>query len=98
MHLFLLYLLNDSQTIRSMIHFSKPLLCLTLICGDWSDWSHFHLIMPVIRAGLSNGHYGHGPRVPCALGAQATGRKEKKAQSVFILSANSALVGKCYIQ
>ncbi len=24
-HLFLPYLLNDSQTIRSMIHFSKPL-------------------------------------------------------------------------
>ncbi len=38
-HLFLPYLLNDSQTIRSKIHFSKPLLCVTLICGDWSDWS-----------------------------------------------------------
>ncbi len=38
MHLFLPYLLNDSQTIRSTIHFSKPLLCMTLICGDWSDW------------------------------------------------------------
>ncbi len=40
MHLFLPYLLNDSQTILSMIHFSKPLLCM-LICGDWSDdcWS-----------------------------------------------------------
>ncbi len=37
--LFLPYLLNDSQTIRSTIHFSKPLLCVTLICGDWSDWS-----------------------------------------------------------
>ncbi len=36
MHLFLPYLLNDSQTIRSTIHFSKPLLCVTLICGDWS--------------------------------------------------------------
>ncbi len=35
MHLFLPYLLNDSQTIRSTIHFSKPLLCVTLICGDW---------------------------------------------------------------
>ncbi len=45
MHLFLPYLLNDSQTIRSMFHFSKPLLCETLICGDWS---HFHLILPVI--------------------------------------------------
>ncbi len=30
MHLFYL--------IRSTIHFSKPLLCVTLICGDWSDW------------------------------------------------------------
>ncbi len=39
MHLFLPYLLNDSQTIRSTINFSKPLLCVTLICGDWSDWS-----------------------------------------------------------
>ncbi len=27
MHLFLPYLLNDSQTIRSTINFSKPLLC-----------------------------------------------------------------------
>ncbi len=38
MHLFLPYLLNDSQTVRSTIHFSKPLLWVTLICGDWSDW------------------------------------------------------------
>ncbi len=45
MHLFLPYLLNDSQTIRSTIHLSKPLLCVTLICGDWS---HFHFIMPVM--------------------------------------------------
>ncbi len=36
MHLFLPYLLNDSQTIHSTIHFSKPLLCVTLICSDWS--------------------------------------------------------------
>ncbi len=48
MHLFLPYLLNDSQTIRSMIYFSKPLLCVMLICDDWSDWSHFHFIMPVM--------------------------------------------------
>ncbi len=35
--LFLLpYLLNDSQMIRSTIHFSKPLLCVMLICSDWS--------------------------------------------------------------
>uniref|UniRef100_A0A672RXF2 ATP-binding cassette sub-family B member 6 n=1 Tax=Sinocyclocheilus grahami TaxID=75366 RepID=A0A672RXF2_SINGR len=34
--------------IRSTINFSKPLLCVTLIFGDWSDWSHFHFIMPVI--------------------------------------------------
>ncbi len=39
MHLFLPYLLNDSETIRSTIHFPKPLLCVTLICADWSDWS-----------------------------------------------------------
>ncbi len=32
MHLFLHYLLNDSQTICSTIHFSKPLM----ICADWS--------------------------------------------------------------
>ncbi len=44
MHLFLPYLLNDFQTIRSTIHFSKP----KLICGDWSDWSCFHLILPVM--------------------------------------------------
>ncbi len=48
MHLFLPYLLNDSQMIRSTMNFSKPLLCVTLICGDWSDWSHFHFIMPVM--------------------------------------------------
>ncbi len=29
------YLLNDSQTIHSTIHFSKLLLCVTLICCDW---------------------------------------------------------------
>ncbi len=39
---------STSQTIRSTIHFSKPLLCVMLICGDWSDWSHFHCIMPVM--------------------------------------------------
>ncbi len=33
------YLLNDSQMIRSTINFSKPLLCVMLICGDWFDWS-----------------------------------------------------------
>ncbi len=33
---FLPYLLNDSQIIRSTMNFSKPLLCVTLICGDWS--------------------------------------------------------------
>ncbi len=38
MHLCLPYLLNDSQTIHSTIHFSKPLLCVTLICGDWFRW------------------------------------------------------------
>ncbi len=36
MHLFLAYLLRDSQTIHSMIHLSKPLLCVTLLCSDWS--------------------------------------------------------------
>ncbi len=48
LHLFLPYFLNDSQTIRSTIHFSKPLLCVMLMCGDWSDWSHFNFISPVI--------------------------------------------------
>ncbi len=43
-HLFLPYLLNDSQTIRSTVNFSKPLLWVMLICGDWS---HFHFILPV---------------------------------------------------
>ncbi len=38
MHLFLPYLLMYSQTIHSKINFSKPLLCVMLICGDWSDW------------------------------------------------------------
>ncbi len=47
-HLFLPYLLNDSQAFRSTIHFSKPRLCVTLMCGDWSDWSHFNLIMPAM--------------------------------------------------
>ncbi len=47
-YLFLPYLFNDSQTVRSMIYFSKPLLYVMLICGDWSDWSHFHFIMPVM--------------------------------------------------
>ncbi len=48
MHLFLPYLLNNSQTICSTIHFSKPLLCVMLICGDCSNWSHFNFIMPVM--------------------------------------------------
>ncbi len=34
--IYLPYLLNDSQTIHSTIHFSKPVLCVTLICSDWS--------------------------------------------------------------
>ncbi len=48
MHLFLPHLLNDSQTIRLMINFSEPLLCVMLICGDWSNWSQYHFIMPVM--------------------------------------------------
>ncbi len=40
MHLFLPSLLNYTLT----IHFSEPLLCVMLIC---SDWSHFHPIWPV---------------------------------------------------
>ncbi len=48
MHLFLAYLLNDSQTIHSEIPFSKPLLCVMLICGDWSNWFNFNFIMPLI--------------------------------------------------
>ncbi len=39
MHLFLY---NDSQMIRVTIHFSKPLLCVMLICGDWSISCPFH--------------------------------------------------------
>ncbi len=45
MHVFLLYLLNDFQTSRSTLNFSKPLLCVMLICTDWSP---FHLISPVM--------------------------------------------------
>ncbi len=48
------------------------------------------------RAGLSNGHYGNGPRGPCALGAQERGNNFFRC--VFTLSANSALVGKRYLQ
>ncbi len=48
MHLFLPYLLIDSQMIDSTIIFFKPLLCVMIICGDWSDWSHFHFIMPAM--------------------------------------------------
>ncbi len=43
MHLFLHYLLKDSQPIRSTVHFPKLLLFVMLICGDW-----FHFIMPVM--------------------------------------------------
>ncbi len=32
---------------RSMIHFSKPLLCVMLICSDRSDWSYLNLFVPV---------------------------------------------------
>ncbi len=39
-----IYLPYDSQTIRLTIHL-LPLLCVMLICGDWS---HFHFIMPVM--------------------------------------------------
>ncbi len=45
---------------------------------------------PEARNGLSNGHYGHRPRGPCALGAQE--RKKIKNVLVFTLSANNALV------
>ncbi len=55
---FLPYLLNDSQTISLTIHFSKNLICVTLICGDWSDWSHFHFIMPVISGVVVPGEVG----------------------------------------
>jgi len=37
MHLFLPDLLTNSQMIRSTTNFSEPLLCVMLICGDWSD-------------------------------------------------------------
>ncbi len=42
---FLSYLFND-KIICSMIHFSKPLLCVTLICGDWSDWKQLFFNAP----------------------------------------------------
>ncbi len=29
-------------------NFSKLLLCVTPICNDWSNWSYFHFIMPVM--------------------------------------------------
>ncbi len=45
MHLFLPYSLNDSQKINITIHFSKPLLCMTLSCGDWSL---FHFIIKAV--------------------------------------------------
>ncbi len=47
MHLFLPYLHKESKTIRSTFNFSKPLLCVMLICSDWYDWSHLHFILPV---------------------------------------------------
>ncbi len=35
---FIFYLAcSDAQTIHSTIDFFKPLLCVTLVCGDWSD-------------------------------------------------------------
>ncbi len=39
----LLYAFNFFYLICSTIHFSKPLVCVTLICGDWSQ---FHFISP----------------------------------------------------
>ncbi len=48
MHLFLPYFLNNSQTIHSAIHFSKALLCVTLICCDWSIGLLYHLVSRVI--------------------------------------------------
>ncbi len=45
--LFLPDLLNDSQMISLTTHFSKLLLCVMPIC-DWSNWSYFHFIMPVM--------------------------------------------------
>ncbi len=40
-----IYFYLTCSTIRSTIYFSKPLLCVMLICDDWS---HFHFIMPVM--------------------------------------------------
>ncbi len=45
------YLFNDSQTIHSTIHFSKPLLCVVLIC-DWSI--PFHLPVQLQAIGQKN--------------------------------------------
>ncbi len=47
MHLFLPYLLNDSQKIHSTIHFSKPLLCVTANLRCLVDWSYLHFIWQI---------------------------------------------------
>ncbi len=51
MHLILPNLLNDSQT----IHFSKPLLCVTLICSDWSISFQCYFVYSVtVETDISN--------------------------------------------
>ncbi len=71
MHLFLPYLLTDSQTIRSTIYFSKPLLCVTLICSDWS--SSFKAVF--VRAVLLCVQCYRGNRYPKAPKAPPSGKE-----------------------
>ncbi len=49
-------------------------------------WILFADRRPTLRAGLSNGHYGHGPRGP------------REGKKIILNLANNALVGKRYLQ
>ncbi len=44
--IYFLSYLSDSNRLTN--RFSKPCLCVALICGYLSDWSHSYFIMPVI--------------------------------------------------
>ncbi len=49
----------------------------------WLKFSHSLILISGGRAGLSNGHYGHGPRGPCALGAQER-RRRKNLECLYV--------------